>query len=783
MTGRVNLGAEPLWTLRSPRTRPVLGAVALAVVVGMAGCEDPTNVDDPPRGGDARIMLSNPGDATTLAAGAAARAAGASSAGIEVVYISLVPGTVVGQLAEISNERTGALARTAMANRGFDPIPLAASAGDTVLIRIWAADGTTSELASYVPRLRSPIVVRTSPPDGKRDVVLNSIVRIVFSEPMDPATISGASVSLGQSGGPVAGRVQLAPDGLSATFVPDRLLLPETTYTLSVTTGASDLSGEPLESAVGVSFSTGTTTALATAFTNPAALFSVTDGLRTFEFEATLHDDGRVTGRFFGSNPASGGWGGGPVSCFRIVDGRAWVAGVFETGGPAQLGVETGWMAVDNVSTSGGIPDLLSFAVGLDDFGTPQDFCDSTPAGPPPPGLILRELERGDIVVSGATPLPPPAPEAAHLVFAWPPPNAIAGRPIAPAVEVRALDAGRLRTAAFDGSVTLTLAGDPGVTLTGTTTVLARDGVARFDDLVVSTSGSGYRLVASAGSLPPDTSEVFAVLEPAAGRIAFHDAVGIRIVDADGSGLTTLVSDPADGAFSHTQPAWSPDGSRIAFRSTRNGNADIYVMNVDGSAVARLTRDSAPDDAPEWSPDGSRIVFTSDRGGWPDLYDMNADGTDVRRLTNDAARDVDPVWSPDGTHIAFASDRHDPGANLEIYVMGADGSQITRLTQSTWSKDRPDWSPDGSMIAYRGSKESGAAVGVYLVAPDGTTTGYRSANGSSPSWSPDGSTLVYPGADGLRLIRLDSSVIVSLGIDGYDPDWAPAPPPGGGAPR
>ena len=116
--------------------------------------------------------------------------------------------------------------------------------------------------------------------------------------------------------------------------------------------------------------------------------------------------------------------------------------------------------------------------------------------------------------------------------------------------------------------------------------------------------------------------------------------------------LTRSQLDWKDGS-----PAWSPDGSRLAFYSERDGNAEIYVMNADGSGVTRLTGTSADEGYPAWSPDGRTISFDSDRDGNFDVFAMNADGSNVRPLTRDKARDVSATWSPDGKTIVFMSDR------------------------------------------------------------------------------------------------------------------------------
>ncbi len=139
-----------------------------------------------------------------------------------------------------------------------------------------------------------------------------------------------------------------------------------------------------------------------------------------------------------------------------------------------------------------------------------------------------------------------------------------------------------------------------------------------------------------------------AAMPGANGRIAFdhlppggitHDVVSIAV---DGTGSTRLTS-----TTTSPWPSWSPDGSRIAFTSSRDGNDEIYVMNADGSALTRLTNNSATDIEPAWSPDGSRIAFVRGSGPSSELYVMNADGSgQTRVLSGGPIRS--PNWAPTG---------------------------------------------------------------------------------------------------------------------------------------
>ncbi|MGD2206422.1 MAG: hypothetical protein PVH17_06555 [Anaerolineae bacterium] len=200
------------------------------------------------------------------------------------------------------------------------------------------------------------------------------------------------------------------------------------------------------------------------------------------------------------------------------------------------------------------------------------------------------------------------------------------------------------------------------------------------------------------------------------GQIAFvSDRDGnaeIYIMNADGSGITRLTNNPARDA----EPAWSPDRQHIAFLSDRDGNSEIYVMAADGSGVTRLTKNPGNDARPTWSPDGQHIAFVSDRDENAEIYVMDFDGSTPKNLTKHPAFDYAPAWSPDGQRIAFASWRKE---NLEIYVMDADGSGVRRLTESQTLDCNPVWSPDGQHILFVSSRAIGeedkSFVGVYFL--------------------------------------------------------------------
>lgn len=150
-------------------------------------------------------------------------------------------------------------------------------------------------------------------------------------------------------------------------------------------------------------------------------------------------------------------------------------------------------------------------------------------------------------------------------------------------------------------------------------------------------------------------------------------------------------------------PALSPDGSRLAFQSRKDGNWEIYVLDLLSGQITRLTHDLAYDGAPTWSPDGSQIAFESYRAGDLDIWRMNADGTALLNLTADEpSYDFAPTWSPDGQTIAFVSWRT---GNKQLYGMSPDGRRVVNLSQNRFHDEQPAWSPDGKRLAFVSNRE------------------------------------------------------------------------------
>jgi TolB protein len=247
------------------------------------------------------------------------------------------------------------------------------------------------------------------------------------------------------------------------------------------------------------------------------------------------------------------------------------------------------------------------------------------------------------------------------------------------------------------------------------------------------------------------------------GKIAYSDDKQIHLIDPDGSGHAQLTF----GEKRSRSPAWSPDGSKIAFLRG-NKPSSLFIMNADGTDRTLIQGRISERryyffDRPAWSPDGTQIAFSTAArlhvGGerrWDlRLYVVNADGSGLTRISRGRHQDSGPSWSPDGTRIAFTTRRG------ELATMNPDGSNRTMLGRRGGD---PDWSPDGSQITYVHSVGN-TATDVFLVNSDGTgrvrLTDTPDRWDFSPVVSPDGKKIAFVDAKW----RSDIFVMSTAGTD------------------
>jgi Tol biopolymer transport system component len=240
--------------------------------------------------------------------------------------------------------------------------------------------------------------------------------------------------------------------------------------------------------------------------------------------------------------------------------------------------------------------------------------------------------------------------------------------------------------------------------------------------------------------------------------------------------IKRLTTDPA----ADFDPTWSPDGMQMAFRSQRDGNDEIYVMNADGTCQTNLTNDPLADWSPAWSPDGRHIAFAHffDNNPFTDIVVINTDGSGLTRLTREHGEY--PAWSPDGSRIAFASARD---GNYEIYVMSADGSNQTRLTNNPAYDMSPFWSPNGTQITFDTQRDHyppaetgiGPEFEIHRINADGSEDIQLTNNNEEdrfPSWGPNG-LIAFTSNGRLISMNSDGSEQIKLLDGGMFPAWRP----------
>lgn len=224
-------------------------------------------------------------------------------------------------------------------------------------------------------------------------------------------------------------------------------------------------------------------------------------------------------------------------------------------------------------------------------------------------------------------------------------------------------------------------------------------------------------------------------------------------------------------------PAWSPDGSRLAYVSFESGAPVIYVQDVDSGRREAVSSERGLNSAPAWSPDGRRLAMVLSRDGSPNIYVLDLDSRRLTQVTRSFAIDTEPAWAPDGRSIVFTSDR---GGKPQIYRVTLATGEVKRLTFEGDYNARPSLSPDGSRLATVHNSGRGFSIGVLELESGGMQVLTGSGRDESPSFAPNGSMIIYATKEGARgflsVVSVDGRVRQRLVFEGgqaREPVWSP----------
>lgn len=262
-------------------------------------------------------------------------------------------------------------------------------------------------------------------------------------------------------------------------------------------------------------------------------------------------------------------------------------------------------------------------------------------------------------------------------------------------------------------------------------------------------------------------------------RVAFVSAISARekelfIMDYDGWGAMPITSNREV----NLSPRWSPDGRWIAYTSYRDGNPDLWKVDLETGARSVISKTPGLNMSPAWSPDGQWIAFArSAPGTGQDIFLIRPDGSGLRQLTNTPRASISPSFSPDGQKLVFNSDRM---GSPQIFVMDVTGDNVARLSLQGSYNASPRWSPKGDKIAY--TSRINGSFQIFVMDRDGSNVRQLTTVGSNedPTWAPDGRHIAFTSnRDGRRNIYwmfpdgTEQRRITNNGRDNYLPDWSP----------
>lgn len=248
----------------------------------------------------------------------------------------------------------------------------------------------------------------------------------------------------------------------------------------------------------------------------------------------------------------------------------------------------------------------------------------------------------------------------------------------------------------------------------------------------------------------------------------------LLVADADGENHRSILNSP----HPLLSPAWSPDGKKIAYVSFEDRTQSaIYIQNIEEGSRTKVISRQGINGAPSWSPDGTRLAVTLSHEGNADIYIMQLESSSLQRITDSDAIDTEAVWLDDNT-LVFTSDR---SGSPQLYRVSSRGGRAERITFEGKYNASASASVDGRTIAFVHGTDSGFQIGIIDLPSDLFMTLTQGALDDSPSFSPNGQMIIYAteqnGRGTLGAVSLDGSVSQRLTLDDggsvREPVWSP----------
>ena len=236
-------------------------------------------------------------------------------------------------------------------------------------------------------------------------------------------------------------------------------------------------------------------------------------------------------------------------------------------------------------------------------------------------------------------------------------------------------------------------------------------------------------------------------------RSASGNKYSLNIADSDGFGPQSILRSKE----SILSPAWSPDGTRLAYVSFESRRSVLWMHEIASGSRRKIAEFKGLNSSPSWSPDGSRLAMTLSRDGNAEVYIMNLGGSNLRRLTNNPSIDTEASWSPDGQSLVFTSGR---SGKPQIYRVNANGGKAQRLTFQGKQSQGASFSPDGQSLVLVTNQGNGDQIGLLNLSTNDLKVLTNSRLNESPSFAPNGGMVLYATKSGSR------EVLAAVSSDG-----------------